>query len=165
MARFGIAHHTGYTLNYYYQPLKLTFHFHPSGCKWRERRRLLTPSFHYNILETFIDTFNEQSLIMCTKINELCHEKTTIEIDVTNLTNYCSLDIICGNAVFCDDFFINKWFNHFINKLSFFNDFISLLFPQRVQWDLKFGRRSRIQHTFTHFTGMSNIKRYFELIS
>ncbi len=105
MARFGIAHHTGYTLNYYYQPLQLTVHFHPSGCKWRERRRLLTPSFHYNILE-FIDTFNEQSLIMCTKINELCHEKTTIEIDVTNLTNYCSLDIICGNAVFCDDFFL-----------------------------------------------------------
>ena len=66
------------------------------GPKWKTRRAcLFTPSFNFEILKTFVGTFNDQSLVLCRKLQDLCRRETP-EIDIFPLMAACSLDIICG---------------------------------------------------------------------
>ena len=55
---------------------------------------MLTPSFHFKILEDFVHVFNEQSQILVGKLNEALPNGGD-----TNIYQYvtrCTLDIICG---------------------------------------------------------------------
>jgi len=69
-----------------------------SGDKWKQRRRLLTPAFHFQILENFLPFFNEQCAILCDQIEKRMVEAKA-EIDVYPLFIRCTLDIICGSAM------------------------------------------------------------------
>ena len=57
---------------------------------------MLTPSFHYNILNDFIVVFNEQALIMCEKLEERIGKG---EFDISPYFTLCALDIICGKIL------------------------------------------------------------------
>ncbi|GFU04243.1 cytochrome P450 4V2, partial [Nephila pilipes] len=62
------------------------------GPKWKSRRKLLTPSFHFEILKDFLPIFNEQSQVLVKKLrNEVTNDSTDIVMPIT----LCSLDIIC----------------------------------------------------------------------
>ncbi|KRX93607.1 Cytochrome P450 4V2, partial [Trichinella pseudospiralis] len=66
--------------------------------KWRPRRKLLTPSFHYDILKDFIEVFNQQSKIMLKKLSD----NLDISNEGFNMYQYitlCALDIICETAM------------------------------------------------------------------
>ncbi|KRX66855.1 Cytochrome P450 4V2 [Trichinella sp. T9] len=66
--------------------------------KWRPRRKLLTPSFHYDILKDFIEVFNQQSKIMLKKLSD----SLDISNEGFNMYQYitlCALDIICETAM------------------------------------------------------------------
>ncbi|GFS61343.1 cytochrome P450 4c3 [Nephila pilipes] len=65
--------------------------------KWRYRRKLLTPSFHFRILDEFIPIFNEQANIFVSKI--AANMESAPWIDITPLTSLCTLDIICETAM------------------------------------------------------------------
>lgn len=39
------------------------------GHKWRSHRKLIAPTFHLNVLKSFIDLFNENSRQVVTKLN------------------------------------------------------------------------------------------------
>ncbi|GFQ89197.1 cytochrome P450 4C1 [Trichonephila clavata] len=67
-----------------------------SGTKWRGRRKLLTPAFHFSILDEFIPTFQEQSSVLISKLQSLVHEPW---VDVVPLITACTLDIICQTAM------------------------------------------------------------------
>lgn len=67
-----------------------------AGEKWRARRRLFTPAFHFRIVEDFIDTINAQALILATKLGTLPSKKGSF--NVVPLVTACTLDIICGWA-------------------------------------------------------------------
>lgn len=43
--------------------------FHHSGHKWRSHRKLIAPTFHLNVLKSFIDLFNENSRQVVQKLN------------------------------------------------------------------------------------------------
>ena len=68
-----------------------------SGDKWKQRRRLITPSFHFNILQDFLDVMNEQSQIMIGNIKNQLAEKQ--KIDVGKAVTMCALDTICETAM------------------------------------------------------------------
>jgi cytochrome P450 len=68
------------------------------GQKWKSRRRLFTPAFHFKVLDNFVQTFNEHSVVFCRKLQEIC--KKTQVIDVYPLLNSCALDIVCGKQRF-----------------------------------------------------------------
>lgn len=67
-----------------------------SGSKWKSRRKLLTPSFHFKILTDFIPIINEQSDILVTKIHSIRQNQIK---DVVKYISNCTLDIICETAM------------------------------------------------------------------
>ncbi|XP_063927052.1 cytochrome P450 4d2-like isoform X2 [Zophobas morio] len=67
-----------------------------SGSKWKRRRKLITPTFHFKILDQFLDIFNASSDILVKKLfNEVGKEST----DVYPYIHLFSLDVICAMGV------------------------------------------------------------------
>ncbi|EFA01323.1 cytochrome P450 4BR3 [Tribolium castaneum] len=69
-----------------------------TGSKWKTRRKLITPTFHFKILENFLETsFNKQiNILLDVLLKEASQTDKSIEIH--SLINLCSLDIICETA-------------------------------------------------------------------
>jgi len=65
-----------------------------TGDKWRSRRKMLTPSFHFNILQDFLATMNEHCLTLKEKLHEAA--VTNKPVDMFPYITLNSLDIICG---------------------------------------------------------------------
>lgn len=64
-----------------------------TGQKWINRRKIITPAFHFNILEDFVEVFDKQSSILEEKLR--VHEGLG-EFNVFPLTALCALDVVCG---------------------------------------------------------------------
>ena len=62
------------------------------GEKWRQRRKILTPAFHFQILEKFVDVMNDHGNVLIQKLQKL----NGIEVEVHALLNLYALDVICG---------------------------------------------------------------------
>uniref|UniRef100_A0A915EL41 Cytochrome P450 n=1 Tax=Ditylenchus dipsaci TaxID=166011 RepID=A0A915EL41_9BILA len=71
--------------------------------KWRPRRKLLTPTFHYDILKDFVPVYNRHAKTLVSKFDELV-EKTGKDqyTDVFHTITLCTLDIICEAALGVD---------------------------------------------------------------
>ncbi|XP_023238259.1 cytochrome P450 4c3-like isoform X2 [Centruroides sculpturatus] len=67
-----------------------------SDGKWRNRRKLLTPAFHFRILEDFQDIFYEQSNVLVEKLKET---KAGEIIKMSELVTLCTLDIVGDSAM------------------------------------------------------------------
>lgn len=67
-----------------------------TGDKWRSRRKLLTPAFHFNVLNGFMRIFDEEAKTLVSVLEK--------EADTGKIFNFfpymkrCALDIICGKA-------------------------------------------------------------------
>ncbi|XP_071498890.1 cytochrome P450 4C1-like [Diadema antillarum] len=68
-----------------------------SGGKWFHRRKMLTPTFHFSILQNFMDVFNEQSNILADKLEPWANKAD--HVNIFPLATYCALDIICDTAM------------------------------------------------------------------
>ncbi|CAH1794292.1 unnamed protein product [Owenia fusiformis] len=66
-----------------------------TGLKWHQRRKLLTPTFHFKILSDFLEVFNEQSKIFVYQLRN----QTEKDIDLFPFITKCALDIICDTAM------------------------------------------------------------------
>uniref|UniRef100_A0A6Q2WW86 Cytochrome P450 4V2 n=1 Tax=Esox lucius TaxID=8010 RepID=A0A6Q2WW86_ESOLU len=67
-----------------------------TGDKWRGRRKMLTPTFHFSILAEFLEVMNEQTEVLIQKLEKQAGG------DPFNCFNYitlCALDIICETAM------------------------------------------------------------------
>ncbi|RWS20637.1 cytochrome P450 monooxygenase-like protein, partial [Leptotrombidium deliense] len=69
-----------------------------SGSKWRSRRKLLVPAFHFKILHDFVPVFNEQGYVLVDKMKSIAEQGKPI--DIVPIVTACTLDIICGNYNF-----------------------------------------------------------------
>ncbi|GMT11458.1 hypothetical protein PFISCL1PPCAC_2755, partial [Pristionchus fissidentatus] len=65
--------------------------------KWFGRRKMITPTFHFNILKGYIDVFVKQGQIFVDQLEK--HADTDREIDVFPFIKRCALDIICETAM------------------------------------------------------------------
>nr|ACD75823.1 cytochrome P450 family 4 variant 1 [Cyphoma gibbosum] len=67
-----------------------------TGDKWRMRRKMLTPTFHFRILHDFVEVFNQQT---CVLIEKLKHHVDKGQFNVFQDIALCALDIICETAM------------------------------------------------------------------
>ena len=65
-----------------------------SGKKWFRRRKIITPTFHFKILEQFVEIFDQQSATMAKRMYEKADGKTVI--NMFPVACLCALDIIAG---------------------------------------------------------------------
>lgn len=63
------------------------------GAKWHKHRKLITPTFHFKILENFQDVFNEKAKVLVEKLSEKSNGEI---VDIYPYITHCTLDIICG---------------------------------------------------------------------
>ncbi|KAH9516231.1 Cytochrome P450 4V2 [Dermatophagoides farinae] len=75
--------------------------FTSTGDKWRLHRKMLTPAFHFRILESFIPIIQKQQAIMMKLIKERISDPKSNSIvdDIKPLITNCALDIICETAM------------------------------------------------------------------
>lgn len=67
------------------------------GKRWRSRRRMLTPAFHFQILENFFDVFNDQSRQLIKELEAAAASPADDgSVNVYKILTQCALDIICG---------------------------------------------------------------------
>ncbi|XP_023232218.1 cytochrome P450 4C1-like [Centruroides sculpturatus] len=96
--------------------------FLSSGEKWKKRRKLLMPAFHFCILENFLPVMDEQSRIMVDKLMEL---KDKEWIDFTPLMARCALDIICETAMGIQMNVQNQGSLEYVDALDFVREIIT----------------------------------------
>nr|QST15034.1 CYP4C34-like protein 2 [Diaphanosoma celebensis] len=70
-----------------------------TGTKWHSRRKMLTPAFHFKILEDFIEVFNEQSKVFVQKLEEASDRFGDGGFNVFPYVTRCTLDVICDTAM------------------------------------------------------------------
>ena len=66
-----------------------------TGQKWQKHRKLITPAFHFRILEDFLDVMIDQTETLVDKLGEQVGKK----VDICPYISLCSLDIICETAM------------------------------------------------------------------
>lgn len=63
-----------------------------TGKKWFSRRKVITPAFHFKILDQFVEIFDKHSAVF---VKNLAKSKGQ-PMDVFQPITLCALDIICG---------------------------------------------------------------------
>lgn len=64
------------------------------GQKWHKHRKMITPSFHFKILQDFHEVMNTNSTKFMEKLRIVSKGETIF--DFQNVVNYLTLDVICG---------------------------------------------------------------------
>lgn len=67
-----------------------------TGSHWQKRRKIITPTFHFKILEQFIPIFNAAGDILVEKFNKEVNNEI---IDVYPFVTAYALDVICETAM------------------------------------------------------------------
>ncbi|XP_020284912.1 cytochrome P450 4C1-like isoform X2 [Pseudomyrmex gracilis] len=73
--------------------------FVSSGPKWFHDRKLIGPTFHFSILERFIDIFSEKSKILTKMLERELEKNPEKPINVFPFSVNVSLDVICEAAM------------------------------------------------------------------
>uniref|UniRef100_A0A182W6H9 Cytochrome P450 n=1 Tax=Anopheles minimus TaxID=112268 RepID=A0A182W6H9_9DIPT len=66
------------------------------GEKWFQRRKIITPSFHFKILDQFMDVFNKEADTLVTKLERHVNQK---EFDIYDYITLYALDSICATSM------------------------------------------------------------------
>jgi cytochrome P450 family 4 len=66
-----------------------------TGNKWFARRKVITPAFHFKILDQFVEIFDRQSAVFVQNLAKSKGQPMDVFVPIT----LCALDIICGNVM------------------------------------------------------------------
>jgi cytochrome P450 family 4 len=65
-----------------------------TGKKWHQRRKMITPTFHFKILEQFVDVMNRHGDVFVQKLKKLQGR----DINIYPMISLYALDVICGES-------------------------------------------------------------------
>ncbi|CRK94499.1 CLUMA_CG008004, isoform A [Clunio marinus] len=68
-----------------------------TGRKWHQRRKIITPTFHFNILQQFADIMDRHGKIFVSNLKKFEGQ----EIDFFSPVSLYALDVICESAMGC----------------------------------------------------------------
>ncbi|XP_053335497.1 cytochrome P450 4V2 isoform X2 [Clarias gariepinus] len=100
-----------------------------TGNKWRSRRKLLTPTFHFSILADFLEVMNEQAEVLVDKL-DTCVGKGPF--NCFNHITLCALDIICETAMGKKIYAQSNSDSEYVRAVYRMSDLISR--RQRMPW-------------------------------
>lgn len=63
------------------------------GKKWHDRRKIVSPAFHFQMLEKFAETFDRLSNTFIKKLHEY---EADADIELFHLIGLFTLDVVCG---------------------------------------------------------------------
>ncbi|XP_023108141.2 cytochrome P450 4V2 isoform X1 [Felis catus] len=128
-----------------------------TGNKWRSRRKLLTPTFHFTILEDFLDVMNEQANVLVNKLERHVNQEA---FNCFFYITLCALDIICETAMGKNIGAQSNDDSEYVHAIYRMSDLISrrmrmpwlwldfLFFMCKEGWEHK--RNLKILHNFTN---------------
>lgn len=67
------------------------------GAVWRKRRKMITPAFHFAVLNRFVRAMEKQSMVLVDILREQYHNGK--KVDVFTVTKPYSMSIICETAM------------------------------------------------------------------
>lgn len=67
-----------------------------NGQKWHLRRKIITPTFHFSILQGFVDVFNRNTEIMIKQLDKVADQPN---VDLCPYITCCTLDNVCGKTL------------------------------------------------------------------
>ena len=70
-----------------------------SDAKWKNRRRMLTPAFHFNMMHNFLPIMNKHTFAMANELKKLCESGKNKNVDVYAYITLTALDIISETAM------------------------------------------------------------------
>jgi cytochrome P450 len=143
------------------------------GKKWKARRRMITPAFHFEVLRGYHAVFARHAAVLCDKWDAVCRgaDNGSAEIDVFHDVTLCTLDVICdaamgvklgaqgGSSAFYVDAVVTASrgvYRRMVNPLLWY-DWLHALTP----WGWQSARAVKVLHDFT----MSVIHKRQEVLS
>jgi cytochrome P450 family 4 len=63
---------------------------------WKVHRKLLTPTFHFKVLLTYVEVFGRKSQKLCDTLEEFADGET---VDIHKYVSMCTMDAICETAI------------------------------------------------------------------
>ncbi|XP_038162073.1 cytochrome P450 4V2-like [Cyprinodon tularosa] len=100
-----------------------------TGKKWRQRRKILTPTFHFSILTDFLQVMNEQAEILVEKLEKKAGKGS---FNCFNDITLCALDIICETAMGRKIYAQSDSESEYVKCVYRMSDIVSL--RQRTPW-------------------------------
>ncbi|GLH02315.1 Probable cytochrome P450 49a1, partial [Gryllus bimaculatus] len=129
-----------------------------TGQKWHTHRKLITPTFHFKILETFQDIFTKNSQILVQKLNKEVGNESGF--DIFPYITRCTLDIICETAMGVKINAQNDTFSPYVSAVYDISELTSdrmmriWLYPDFIYYMTKRGKRYlqclNILHSFSN---------------
>lgn len=75
----------------------IIFKIHFLGTKWHQRRKILTPAFHFNVLQKYFTILKEHSEQIVRSLDNNGKEKV---VELVPFLTYHTLSAICGKCKF-----------------------------------------------------------------
>ncbi|XP_030644132.1 cytochrome P450 4V8 [Chanos chanos] len=100
-----------------------------TGDKWRRRRKMLTPTFHFSILTEFLEVMNEQAEVLIEKLDKQAGKGP---FNCFNHITLCALDIICETAMGKKIYAQSNYDSEYVRCVYKMSDIITR--RQRMPW-------------------------------
>ncbi|XP_067928892.1 cytochrome P450 4V2-like isoform X2 [Watersipora subatra] len=126
-----------------------------SGKKWKSRRKILTPSFHFNILKDALNTMNSHATTFRDLLMEEVFESSKV-VDIFPLLTLLSLDIIGETAMGVQMDALHSKESEYVKSVLYTKDAIARrsrtpwLFPNVIFENSPSGRRTSRCINFMH---------------
>lgn len=72
------------------------FVYYKIGKKWHNRRKIITPAFHFKILERFVEIFDRLGNTVIDKLYHLDDQSRDEGLEFRNIAALYALDVMCG---------------------------------------------------------------------
>ncbi|EDW82406.2 uncharacterized protein Dwil_GK25786, isoform B [Drosophila willistoni] len=69
------------------------------GRKWHRRRKIITPAFHFKILDQFVEIFERESRVLIKQLEKERQRNGSDGFNLYDWINLCTMDTICETAM------------------------------------------------------------------